>query len=342
MNGDQHINIHNYESWLLLYVDNELSEQQKQQVLAFIQDKPELKAELDSLLATVNIADESISFSKKSSLFIDASENDLTDEQLILFLDKEADENTRASIEAGHSASLKNRLDDLKKTYSVPDESIKYAKKELLYKKQNAVNLYRWLPRVAAAVAALAIGFWLFDNNPFATGESTTDLASVEIQNDSIIKTDTTGKEVAQPVKDTVVVITKNEMVKRADDVLPVKKMNAEIRSVAPVEERNEIETALVETPVEIVTPKHQPVIEKNDPVAGKQVTAQAATPVKQEPVITRQPDRAVAQSLPEREKRKKGFFRSIAENVKGRAIDVLSDDNENINVAGFAINIKK
>ena len=45
------INKHNYEEYFLLYIDNELSEQEKIQVNLFVLQHPELESELESLQA---------------------------------------------------------------------------------------------------------------------------------------------------------------------------------------------------------------------------------------------------------------------------------------------------
>ena len=64
------INRHNYESFFLMYVDNELSAAEKNGVAIFIEQNPDLKPELELLQQSI-LKPESIVFnSKKSSVLV--------------------------------------------------------------------------------------------------------------------------------------------------------------------------------------------------------------------------------------------------------------------------------
>lgn len=62
------VNMENYEEYMLLYADRELNPEQEQALLAFVQEHPELKAELDAYAATRLQPDESLVFTGKDTL----------------------------------------------------------------------------------------------------------------------------------------------------------------------------------------------------------------------------------------------------------------------------------
>ncbi|MFZ1533860.1 MAG: hypothetical protein WAT14_06795, partial [Chitinophagaceae bacterium] len=59
------INYHNYEECFILYMDNELSGDERRMVEAFVQQHPELKEELDLLLQYKLTPDTSVIYSGK-------------------------------------------------------------------------------------------------------------------------------------------------------------------------------------------------------------------------------------------------------------------------------------
>lgn len=62
------VNMDNYEEYLVLYADGELGEAELQELLAFISQHPELKAEMDMYAATKLVPDEAIVYSGKEQL----------------------------------------------------------------------------------------------------------------------------------------------------------------------------------------------------------------------------------------------------------------------------------
>ena len=63
------IDIYNYESWFLSYVDDELDGRDRQTVIDFIRQHPEKNIELQRIQRTVNIPDPAIVFPDKESLY---------------------------------------------------------------------------------------------------------------------------------------------------------------------------------------------------------------------------------------------------------------------------------
>lgn len=62
------VNMTNYEEYMLLYADRELSKEDEQALLAFVQQHPELQAELDAYTATILQPDTTLVFDGKEAL----------------------------------------------------------------------------------------------------------------------------------------------------------------------------------------------------------------------------------------------------------------------------------
>src|SRR4051794_15360995 len=95
------INRHNYEEFFLMYVDDELSAQQRADVELFVQQNPDLKKEFDMLLQTKLPADEEIVFAHKTNLLNikDSIGIDNYQEYFLLYIDNELNENGRKAVE---------------------------------------------------------------------------------------------------------------------------------------------------------------------------------------------------------------------------------------------------
>lgn len=153
------INRHNYETFFLLYVDNELSAADRKAVEVFVQENADLKEELQLLQQTVFSAAD-IVFENKESLLKD--EQASLKENLLLYLDKELDAAAVLQTEQllyTHSTAQKE-FALLQKTQLEPDMAIVFANKESLYRKEEGrVVSFAWW-RIAAAAVLLGFGTW--------------------------------------------------------------------------------------------------------------------------------------------------------------------------------------
>ncbi|TAH05450.1 MAG: hypothetical protein EAZ17_01000 [Sphingobacteriales bacterium] len=163
----QPIHIDNYEEYFLLYVDEELTAQERKDVEAFVLEHPELKPELDMYLET-RLTPETVSFLGKEELFRNASEVHAgnIEELQIQWIDGELSTSRAAEVEAFTKANpeaLQN-LELLKQT-KLPEETIVFPYKASLYrheKKPAVIFQMRWIRvAVAAAVIMLAGLLWL-------------------------------------------------------------------------------------------------------------------------------------------------------------------------------------
>lgn len=329
MNADNHINLNNYESWLLLYVDNELSPQQKQAVTSFAAKHPHVQQELEALLQTVQEPEEFVVFGHKEDL-LKNTDNEWSDEQLLLYLDNELAAEEAARIVSTKDEAVIKRLEILKSTYLQPDETIVFAGKKQLYKSGRVISSVNWLPGfAAAAIVTLVIGSWLYfwkqekDNLPQSSLSQLTDTTkntpAVPQEPVSDVPDEPqpqhTGKKTA-----TTHTSGKSENV----PALSLKKEVQELKEVQPVRKVTVEELSIIAAQPAAV-PAFKEVLKEKTITIDKQtaVTAGATVQTNAEP-------------------KKNTFLKRLSGKVKERAIDILSDDGENINLAGFAININK
>ena len=155
------INRNNYESFFLLYIDNELSVAEKLAVDNFIQVNPDLEEEFIMLQQTVLKADE-VEFGNKESLFKSAAITGTLEETLLLHLDNELDAAAQKDItELIHTnVDVEQAWLLLQRTKLEKDESIVFDDKASLYRKERArVIPFPWL-RIAAAAMFIGVATW--------------------------------------------------------------------------------------------------------------------------------------------------------------------------------------
>ena len=156
------INRHNYEEYFILYMDNELSSDERRMVETFVQNHPDLKEELDILLQYKLVPDTNIVFEGKEELMKVKGESPVTlsnyEEWLVLYMDNELAADQRKTVEQFIAAnpSVKKEVDLLLRTQLQP-ETIVFANKEVLYRREEKVRPILWW-RAAAAVLILALG----------------------------------------------------------------------------------------------------------------------------------------------------------------------------------------
>jgi hypothetical protein len=87
------INRHNYEEYFILYMDNELGSEERQQVELFVQQNPDLKEELELLLQSKLTPEPHIIFENKDELLHTAENSAISmsnyEEWLMLYMDNE-------------------------------------------------------------------------------------------------------------------------------------------------------------------------------------------------------------------------------------------------------------
>ena len=197
------INRHNYEEYFILYMDNELSSDDRRMVEAFVQQHPDLKEELDILLQYKLEPDASVVFNGKEELMKVNGETPISlsnyEEWLVLYTDNELTATQRKSIEqfAAANPAVKDELDLLMKARLQPEEIVFPYKESLYRKEERRVVPFRWW-RAAAAIFIIALGITsvlVFNNKPggIKKGEVADVTPGSEKNNNPVTKEQQTG-----------------------------------------------------------------------------------------------------------------------------------------------------
>lgn len=159
------INLGNYEEFFILYMDNELTAEQKAMVDTFLLLHPDLQLEFD-LIKSLQLQPEKISFNKER-LLADQMKMALAEEDLLLYIDNELPaekaKELEAKIQADKDLTLQHNI--LLQTKLNASEKLVYPNKAELYRReQRTVRLGGWM-RVAAAIVVIATAGVLYFNS---------------------------------------------------------------------------------------------------------------------------------------------------------------------------------
>lgn len=155
---------HNYEEYFILYTDNELGIEERRMVETFVEQHPELKAELDLLSQYKLVPDIAVVYDKKEELKKAWTNEVITlsnyDEWLMLYIDNELTASQKITVEkfiAAHP-SINNEFVLLQRT-QLQQEEVVFTDKASLYRKEEKVHPIpiRWWRLAAAAVLLLGI-----------------------------------------------------------------------------------------------------------------------------------------------------------------------------------------
>ncbi|CAN5279033.1 hypothetical protein BH09BAC2_BH09BAC2_02440 [soil metagenome] len=152
------LNRNNYEEYFLLYADNELTADEKYQVELFIEANNDLKAEFIAIQQTINEPEEIII---DKNFLLKKIGKQITTNDLLMLLDNELSESEKHEIINGiaDNKSLVEEYNNFKKVTFLPDLSVSFPDKELLYKKTERAKII-YFYRVAAAAVLITFGLW--------------------------------------------------------------------------------------------------------------------------------------------------------------------------------------
>ena len=317
------INRHNYEEFFLLYVDNELSSEDRRMVEDFVQLHPDLNEELELLSQFKFTPDDDIVFDNKEELLkvnlpagqaggeTPVSLNNY-EESFLSYIDNELTAGEKAAVEqlVKINPSAKKELDLLLQTKLQP-ETIVFANKESLYRKEEKIRSLpvRWW-RAAAAILILALGLTAvlvmnnksIDDVPVAKNPGTPKVSPVE-------------NKVDQPVQEAMA--DNNNSIAPANQQASAGKDDKQSAAPAYAQQNNERETenkqaqkvispANTPLPVQkeevliannnnkltnnLPTPENNPYVNGENPVVAKVNTPNEKTEIKNIPAVTNQP----------------------------------------------------
>lgn len=161
-----HIDRYNYETFFLLYTDNELSMADRQAVEAFVQQNPDLVPELEMLQQYIFTPDPQVVFSNKASLLQTIESNQLIQPDncttyFLLYADNELSKPKRAAVEqfVHDQPQFSAEFALLCTIKLVPDEALAFGNKKRLYRyEKNMPVIGRWWRSAAAAMLLLGAG----------------------------------------------------------------------------------------------------------------------------------------------------------------------------------------
>ena len=152
------INLHNYETFFLMYVDNELLAAEREMVEAFVGIYPYLREELELLQDTVLQMEDDMTIDKTSLLKSAAVE-----EWMLLHVDDEltGDAKDKLLQHIQSNESLQKDWKLLQQTKLDSQEVCVFEDKALLYRKEKSKLIRFAYVRWAAAAALIAAGFFV-------------------------------------------------------------------------------------------------------------------------------------------------------------------------------------
>jgi len=155
------INRYNYETYFLLYADNELSAIEKKNVDEFVQSNPELGEELVMLLQTIS-QKEDILLNNKMSLYKKEPLSSDEQEKLLLHLDNELNEVEKNEIAAliKSSKSVSEEWNTIQSAKFFTESTIVYEDKKSLYRTEKGRLVYLPWRKLLAAAILVGIGLW--------------------------------------------------------------------------------------------------------------------------------------------------------------------------------------
>ncbi|MEC5147610.1 zf-HC2 domain-containing protein [Chitinophaga sp. 212800010-3] len=159
------INISNYESYFLSYIDNELSDAERAALLVFLENHPQFRQELELLEGTRLVPDTDIVFDNKAALYRSGQE-ELDYEALMLsYIDGELSGAEKKELEEHlqQQPAARKELALLQAVKLSPDTSLVFPDKTTLYRtsQRKPVFIYKRIGWAAAAAAVAGIIFWL-------------------------------------------------------------------------------------------------------------------------------------------------------------------------------------
>lgn len=165
------INRNNYEEYLLLYIDGELSADERQAVESFLETHTDLKKELQLLQQTILQPENDIVFDGKNTLYRKGEGINLRNYQecFLLYVDEELNTSEKEAVETFvlKNPVLQDEFTLLKNTV-LPKEPVIFHNKETLYRKEEkrrpVVTMLRWASLAAAVMICIIAMLWIFNS----------------------------------------------------------------------------------------------------------------------------------------------------------------------------------
>ncbi|HSU27709.1 MAG TPA: hypothetical protein VLJ68_04965 [Chitinophagaceae bacterium] len=363
---------HNYEEYFILYIDNELGVEQRLQVESFVQKNPDLKEELDTLLQFKLVPDTAIVFDNKSQLIKPENHSALHlanfEEWLVLYLDNELSEDQKALVEEFIQTQPEAQQEWalLQRTRLQP-ETIVFANKESLYRRDVKRIPVLWWRVAAAAILVLAAGITLFVMLNKGKANDHNELVNSGNKEQKIIKESPVvqpkDEKKEQPAPVIANTVTKDiPAPKQSRNELAVKQ-KAENNKKTPVQlpEEDLKKPVIAQNDIpqnnNLPQPTHNPnAIEQTNPITKRGLNTETninnikidkavtnpevgSSDLVVTPVVYKEPVTQLEQ--PEGKKSKlRGFFRKLARTFE-KTTNMTATDDDRLLIGGLAIKLK-
>ncbi|SDC71800.1 anti-sigma factor [Niabella drilacis] len=329
----------NFEAYFLLYVDNELSSAERVAVEQFLQQHPDMMPLLEALICTRQAADPMIVFPDRSKLLFGTEQ--VTEEELLSYIDQEAVSAAVLEKLKDPSPELAKRLQAFENTRSEPDMQIVFPDKTRLYRTRRLTAFRKWGMVAAAAVVVIAMGagVWMTGRQKrpgLAGAEPATDTASQPViarvipeapPPDTVPPAGDTGKNAVAADAATDHSTAQRTAKSETTPAPLLQPPSAIAKSPATVSGQSTTVPRKTDVPLQ---PETRPAIAKQDPTP----------PAVAEPdPLTQQ---AIAAASDEKQpKTKKSLFKKLTQRIEERITETLTDNEDQVTIAGFAVNVK-
>ena len=355
------INHHNYEDFFILYLDNELNQEERKAVEDFLLANPDLQSEMASLKQTILSPDENLVFEGKEQLMVgDSSLINIYNYESFLVQHVDGELLRHEVVELEKFLALnpyaQHELNWLKETRSEPDTNIVFGDKTSLYRHEDVKRMYpvRWWKQAVAAAVLIAAGTGIF-----MFSDSSSD-------SDAIITASESSKQTIETVIDKTGPAKVNEnqtadiepgtsspIIKEQIENTPAPVQFAAIQQPVKNEQQNAGNNISSATINELEKPLGIPVTVK-EIVTEDQLYANLHKQNINEQVVTNDlPVRTTNEASPDNNqftyaadvepenKKIRGFFRKATRIFERTTNIAAANDDDKLLVGGFAINLK-
>ncbi len=248
----------NYESYFVDYLEGNLDEKIVDRFIEFLQENPDLKEEL-KLFESVTVIPDDLTFTAKDKLY--KAKYDLEEEfnkTAVAEIEKEIEAEEKAAFEkylATHPEKQKDK-ELFEKTILHPDENIRFAHKEKLYKKSGRKVFLLWSGRVAA-VLILGLAIFSLINQKSETPFSENQVAQVEEKTEEKASTPVEAEDKSEATKksepEKVVEQAPKPVIEKKDEPVAEKQSLPEKISTEPIQEEVLPERIPIEIPETLI-----------------------------------------------------------------------------------------
>jgi hypothetical protein len=374
------IDRHNYEEFFILYLDNELTPEQRQRVDQFVHENPDLAPELDLLVQSKLMPDDDIIYHGKEELMKEDGQLSMSlnnyEEWLLLYIDNELSEQDKIKVEkfAEKNSTVKAELELLLQTRLQPENNIIFFDKQSLYRTEEKVRVipFNWKRIAAAAAILLTVGITaaLLYNNKHASTTSngiaaggqekvapskTTPVTAPSTKDDSaaplLAETNSEKENKVAPESIAPVVAKKDKEVKHKAAMEIVEKTAADQKEMAAVKEEkldNNLPKPTYNPNMKVV--EEPAVLASHTPNLREALTNQkeikplnTVTSANAQPLYTSNTSSGTTDE-PEMESGRKnklrGFFRKITRTFEKTTNIKATDDDDRLLLGGLAIKL--